>query len=136
MRSRASLLIAIVAVLAVGVAGVQAAAGAKAKTKVKIDRVDPASGGLKAKYSGHVESQDEDCLKGRKIVLIHDSDPPFKIGEATTDKDGNWEITGNFPPDPEEDFLIVKVKKDEDCKGKKRGYRFYDLPGAPGPDES
>jgi hypothetical protein len=30
------------------------------------------------------------------VVLIHDSDPPFTIGETRTDKHGNWSIDGDF----------------------------------------
>ena len=108
-----------------------AVASAGTKTKVFIDRVDPAVGGLQAEYKGHISSKKDKCLGGRKITLIHDSDPPFEIGTAETDDDGNWTITGNYPGDPRDDELTVTVAKDGKCKGKSNDYNFYSLPGAP-----
>jgi hypothetical protein len=135
MRLRTQLVCASVAILAVSLVGAGTAlAVKKASTQVFIDRVDPVADPAKAKYSGRVKSNKNKCLKGRKITLIHDSDPPFTIGEAETDAKGKWEITGNFPGDPSDDKLIVKVSKKGKCKGNDRSYRFYELPGAPGPE--
>ena len=134
MRRRTPLVYALVAILAVGLVGAgSAAAGKKFKTQVSIDRVDPVADPAKAEYKGKVKSKKGKCLKGRKITLVHNSSPPFTIGETETDDDGNWTITGYFPQDPSDDKLTVTVSKKGKCKGNSRDYRFYELPGAPGP---
>ena len=134
MRHRTPLVYAFVAILAVGlVAAGTAAAGKRVSTHVSIDKVEPVENSSQAKYSGHVKSRKGKCLKGRKITLIHDSDPPFTIGETTTDEDGNWSITGNVPPSADDDKLIVKASKKGKCKSDSRNYRFSELPGAQQP---
>lgn len=123
MRFR-SLAIAFVALLAAMLLATTAEAG---KTTTELGPVDivKGSGSPTATYSGKVKSSKR-CRKGRKVTLIHDSDPPFVIGEATTDKNGKWKITGPYPPSSDDDRIIVKVSGNEACKGAKGFFNFYD----------
>jgi hypothetical protein len=89
----------------------------KANTSIKDVEVVPNANATAATYSGRITSPDKDCIKGRKIKIIHLSDPPFVIGETTTDKDGNWELNGPLPPAPTEEIKI-KVKGSKHCKSK------------------
>lgn len=78
-----------------------------------------------ATYSGKVIAP-HGCRKGRLVTLVHDSNPPFTIGTARTDKHGNWTIKGPYPSDPNDDRIIVKVKQTPKCKGAKGFFDFYD----------
>jgi hypothetical protein len=129
MRWKVVALGALALVLTVGAVGVDARA--RAKTEVFIDKVKVKAG--VATYRGHIESKDDDCLKGRTVRLIHDSEPPFVIGEAETDENGDWKIKGPYPSDDDDDSLIVEVDKAKGCKGAEEEDRFYDIPGAPEP---
>lgn len=123
MRTR-TLAVAVIALLAVLLVAGQAQAG-KAETELTGVEVETSTGSANATYSGKVKSKRK-CRKGRKVTLIHDSDPPFVIGETTTDKNGKWEITGPYPPNPNDDRIIVKVSGNEACKGAKGFFNFYD----------
>jgi hypothetical protein len=128
MRARTQLVYALAALLLVGAFGASVAVAGKTATRVTIDGVDY-GGGTTATYAGHVKSRKDRCIEGRRITLIHDSDPPFTIGETKTDENGDWEITGNVPP-KSNDNLIVKVAKKGKCRGDRSRYDFYDLSGA------
>ena len=112
MSIRRLVLLAIAA-LAMLAAGTQIAVAGKARTTVTITDAKPGSAPGTAKYKGKVEGK-KGCHKKRKVTLIHNSDPPFTIGETTTDEDGKWEIEGNAPP--ASDTVTVKVKGNKKCK--------------------
>jgi hypothetical protein len=98
--------------------GAGTALAGKANTRIKDVEVLPNADFSEASYSGRITSPDKDCLKGRKVKIIHLSDPPFTIGETTTDEDGNWELDGPLPPGPSEKIKI-KVSGSKHCNGTK-----------------
>jgi hypothetical protein len=124
MMSIRRLILFAVAALAMLAAGTQIAVAGKARTTVTITDAKPGSAPGTAKYKGKVEGK-KGCEKNRKVTLIHNSDPPFTIGETTTDEDGKWEIKGNAPP--ASDTITVKVKSTKKCKGAKDTAIYEDL---------
>lgn len=123
MRSR-NLAIAIVVLLATMLLTTPAQAG-KAETEIGPVDAEIHTGSSAATYSGKVKSSKR-CRKWRRVTLVHDSDPPFTIGETTTDKNGRWEISGPYPLDSSDDRIIVKVSSTERCKGATGYFNFYD----------
>jgi hypothetical protein len=99
--------------------GATTAEAAKAPTKIKSVTIQEAGPG-KGEYGGKVKSPKAKCEARRKVTVIHDSDPPFVIGETVTDDQGNWKLTGPLPPSG--DRIIVKVKKTKKCKGASETY--------------
>jgi hypothetical protein len=58
-------------------------------TKVKIDEGGPKGA------SGHISSSQHKCLRGRRVTLFVENEATGeleRIGTATTDGDGNWEV--------------------------------------------
>jgi hypothetical protein len=100
--------------LALGVVA-SVALAAKADTTVKVTSVTENADGS-GHYEGEVKSEKGRCKKGRKIKVIHLSDPPFTIGETTTDEDGFWQLNGPLPP-PNNDKIKVEVKPTKKCQG-------------------
>jgi hypothetical protein len=123
MRSR-NLTAATIAMLAAMLLAGPALAD-KAKTRIGDVEIEVVGPPPEAKYSGAIKTAKR-CRKGRRVKLIHDSDPPFTIGETTTDENGNWSITGAYPLDSGDDRIIVKVSKSKRCKGATGSFDFYD----------
>ena len=63
-----------------------------------------------ATYVGKVNSGKSRCTKARRVLIYHDSEPPFLIGETTTDADGNYSFEGISPPPGDDVFVVVKKK--------------------------
>lgn len=122
MRVR-GLAVAALAVLLVGVVAATALAG-KAETTVIVTKADPVYG--VAEYVGKVSSPKGKCKKHRKVTVIHDSDPPFTIGETETDEHGHWSLEGPYPRSANDDRIVVKVKGNKRCKKDSTSFRFYD----------
>ena len=120
MRSRNVWLLALLALAIPAVA-----LGKPAKSEVDITKVRAIDQDT-ARYEGKVSSKKGRCEKGRKVVVIHDSDPPFTIGEDETDENGNWKIYGAYPQNPADDRIVVKLLKKPGCKGDKTDFEFYD----------
>lgn len=125
MRSR-NLTAAIVIAALAGMLVAGTAMAAKAETEIGDVTVETIGPPPEAKYSGTIKSDKKRCKGNRKVVLIHDSDPPFTIGETRTDKNGNWSITGPYPSDPNDDRIIVKVKQTPRCTSAKGSFDFYE----------
>ncbi len=121
MSIRKMVLLALAA-LAMLAAGTQTTFAGKSATTVKFTSVTDGDSPGTAKYEGKVGGK---CRSGRKVTLIHNSDPPFVIGETTTDDKGNWTIEGPAPPDS--DKITVKVKRNKKCKEAKETRVFGDL---------
>lgn len=119
MRSRL-LLLALVALVIPAVALGKAASSQVDVTEAK------ATGPDTARYEGKVKSKKGKCEKGRRVVVIHDSDPPFTIGETKTDEKGNWKLDGPYPQNSADDRIVVKLLKKPGCKGDKTDFEFYD----------
>ena len=124
MRSRNLWLIALAAIAAIAIPAV---AGAKpASSQLDVTKAK-ATGPDTATYEGTVSSKKSKCEKGRRMVVIHDSDPPFTIGETETDENGNWKLEGPYPQDANDDRIVVKLKKKKKgCKGDSFSFPFYD----------
>ena len=99
--------------------GATTAEAAKAPTKIKNVTIQEVSSG-RGEYGGKVKSPKRGCERHRKVTVVHDSDPPFVIGETFTDDEGNWELTGPLPPSG--DRIIIKVKKTKKCRGASETY--------------
>jgi len=121
VKTQAKIIVAAALCLALVGGQTAVAGGGKAKTEVELTEVsvDPATG--EGTYTGKVKSKKR-CKGGRKVTVIHDSDPPFTIGETRTDEFGKWTIEGPVPPIG--DRVIVKVSKSSKCKGASETYEF------------
>lgn len=117
-----TLALSALALLVALVAAGPAVAG-KAKTRLEVNQ--PKVMHDFAEYSGKVKSKRARCEKGRRVTVIHDSDPPFTIGETETDENGNWKLTGPYPPSANDDTIIVKVASNRKCKSAKVVGDFY-----------
>ncbi len=93
----------------------------KADSEVRLKEVREVGPGT-AEYRGKVRSSKSRCRRNRKVTVIHNSNPPFVIGEALTDDQGRWSILGPLPPPG--DTITVKVKKNSKCKGDKQVYEI------------
>jgi hypothetical protein len=102
------------------------ATAAKAETEIGDVTVEIVGPPPEATYSGAIKSDKKRCKGNRTVVLIHDSDPPFTIGTAHTDKNGNWSIKGPYPASSSDDRIIVKVKQTPKCKSAKGFFNFYE----------
>lgn len=112
---------AMVLLVALVVAGPAVAAKAKTRLDVNPPKVEHDF----AEYSGKVKSKRARCEKGRRVTVIHDSDPPFTIGETETDENGNWKLTGPYPTSASDDTIIVKVASNKKCKGARVVFDFF-----------
>lgn len=99
------------------------AVAAKARTGLKVN--PPKVMRDVAEYSGKVTSKRDRCVKNRRVTVIHDSDPPFTIGETETDADGKWKLTGPYPASADDDTIIVKVAPNRKCKGATEVFDFF-----------
>jgi hypothetical protein len=97
------------------------ATAAKAPTTVRLSSVIEGMAG-EGIYSGKVRSPRQRCKRNRLVQVIHDTVPPFLIGQTRTDGKGNWTLSGPLPPDG--DRVIVKVKKTKRCKGDRTTYEI------------
>lgn len=125
MRTQAKIILAAALCLAFMGTQVATADPDKAPSSVKLTElsVDPVT--HLGTYTGKVKSKNKKCRKGRKVTVIHDSDPPFIIGEARTDEFGNWGLEGPVPPSG--DRIIVEVKRTIKCKGATATYEVNDV---------
>ena len=96
-------------------------------SQLDVTKAEP-TGPDTARYEGTVSSKKGKCETGRRIVVIHDSDPPFTIGETETDENGKWKLDGPYPPNANDDRIVVKLKKDKKkkCAGDSVSFPFYD----------
>lgn len=51
-----------------------------------------------AKYAGRVDSPRSRCVRGREVIVRHESEPPFTIGIDDANSDGEFRIVGSLPP--------------------------------------
>lgn len=123
MRLRWGTLVLSTVALLVALVVAGPAAAAKAKTNLEVD--PPKVQHDFAEYSGKVTSKRDRCVKNRRVTVIHDSDPPFTIGETETDANGNWKLTGPYPTSANDDRIIVKVASNRKCKAAKKSFEFY-----------
>jgi hypothetical protein len=89
MRVKLVVALAMTAALAIGAT---ASFGAdSAKTRVKITEGGPNL------FEGTVSSKEPKCEKGRKVSLIYEvGKQETVVGKDKTDKNGNWEMPGNY----------------------------------------
>ena len=77
---------------------------------VKIDTAERIGHTQRGRYAGEVASARARCMADRRVVVWHDSDPPFRIGAATTNAQGKWRLTGPAPPDGDDVFAVATLK--------------------------
>ena len=123
MRLRHSTLALSALALLVALVAAGPAVAGKARTGLKVD--PPKVMHDVAEYSGKVTSKRDRCLKNRRVTVIHDSDPPFTIGETETDANGKWKLTGPYPTSADDDTIIVRVASNKKCKGAKKSFEFF-----------
>ncbi len=121
MKTQAKIIVAAALCLALVGSPIAVAKGDRANTDVELTELseNPVTG--EGTYEGKVRSTKR-CKGGRKVTLIHDSDPPFTIGVTRTDEFGKWKIDGPVPPTG--DRVIVKVSKTAKCEGAKATYEI------------
>lgn len=112
-------------ILALVALAIPAVALGKTASQLDVTKAEP-TGPDTARYEGTVSSKKGKCEKGRRVVVIHDSDPPFTIGETETDENGKWKLDGPYPPNANDDRIVVKLKKNKKCKGDSVSFPFYD----------
>lgn len=120
MKTRVTIIL--VASLCFALVGSEFAVAKKANTTVELEQISEDRATGEGTYEGKVKSPKGKCKKRRKVTLIHNSDPPFTIGETITDENGNWTITGPLPPVG--DKITVKVKSTTKCKGAEESYEY------------
>jgi len=91
MKSRMTLVVAIVAVVAMALTGF-----AVAKSKSYATQADFTTSNEGTKFEGYVKSDSPKCVKGRKVSLFYDTGGDQNGGSAESNADGNWEIPGAF----------------------------------------
>ena len=107
------------------VLGVQFAAAAKTqKFETSFDRVDVAPLTLEtARYTGRLESPRDICIENRNVLIIHDSKPPFTIGDVQTNRSGRFSHVGPLPPAGDRIIFravsrdVSTAKRDRICLG-------------------
>ena len=119
--TRSGILACVLAALLAAALIAPAAGAAKARTEVELTDIEELRPG-DARYSGKVKSPKGRCKRNRKVTVIHNSNPPFEIGETTTDDNGRWSLSGPLPPSG--DKITVKVKKNRKCKGASEVYEI------------
>jgi hypothetical protein len=116
MKKSRTLLVAVLGVVAALALGTVAyAAAADTDTTFKME----AQSATSVKYSGKVTSDDNHCIKGRKVVIIHRG---VTIARTETDGDGKWSVIGPRPPKGDNVTAKVKPKRKHGktiCKGTK-----------------
>lgn len=127
MRSKRLMTLAAAAVAVMAVSFAAPATGAKVPTKIKDTRLVANPGSGTGTYSGKLKSKKDKCIKGRKVTVIHLSDPPFTIGETETNDKGRWELQGNVPPASSPQNIKIEVAPAKGCKGASRTYSVDDI---------
>jgi hypothetical protein len=83
-------------------------------------------------YKGVVKSKKKKCRAGRRVTILHDQNgngadrSDFTIGKDTTNKAGQYEVSGNQAPPGDAVLAIVGVKElsgDSFCKGATKSAR-------------
>lgn len=100
----------VVAVTMAGTLGIAEASG-RARSTIEITKATGDTEHVEVK--GTVSSTKSRCKRNRKVKVYHDSEPPYLIGETTTDDNGRWQVSSVALPDK----VYAVVKKNKRCRG-------------------